>query len=78
MPETVGGIDSGPREGTVEFGGVDVAEFVGADGGVAEIGREDGHRECGHGVVEEGLLLGWLNGVELGIGETDESVGLSI
>lgn len=78
LPETLGGVDVGPGEGAVELGRVDVAELVGADGVLAEIGCEDRHGEAGHGVVEEGLLLSGLDGVEFGVSETDESVGVGV
>ena len=78
MPEAVGGVDSGPFHSAVEFRGVDGAEFVGTDGVVAEVGGEDGHGEGGDRVVEEGLLLRGLHGVEFGEGETDEAVGLCV
>lgn len=78
LPEAVGGVDRSPGEGAVELSGVDVSELVGADGGLSKIGGEDWHGEAGLCVVEEGLLLDWFDGVELGESETDESVGLGI
>ena len=64
--------------GSIEFRGVDCAEFVGSHGGRAEIGGEDGLWEGGYGVVEEGFLLGGFDGIEFGEGEADESVGLRV
>lgn len=78
LPETVGSVDSGPGQGSVELGRVDVAELVGADGSLTKIGGEDGLCERGQGVVEEGLLLGGLDSVELREGEADESVGVLV
>jgi len=78
LPEAVGGVDGRPSEGAAELGGVDGAEGVGAYGGLAEIGGEDGHGEGGLGVVEEGLLLRGLDGVELRVGEANKSIGLRV
>lgn len=64
LPEAVGSVDCGPGEGTVELGGVDVSEFVGADCCRSEIGGKDWHGETGFRIVEESLLLGWLDGVK--------------
>lgn len=72
------GVDSCPGERTVEFCRVNVAEFVGAHGVLAEISGENRHREGSHRVVEEGLLLLGLDCVEFGECETDEAVGLCV
>lgn len=78
LPETVGGVDGSPLHGTVELGGVNGSELVSSDCVLSEIGSEDWLGELGHGVVEEGLLLSWLDGVELGESKTDEAVGLGV
>lgn len=78
LPETLGVVDWRPGEGAVELGGVNVAEFVSTDSVVTEIGSEDWFRERGHRIVEECFLLLWLDGVEFGESETDESVVRSI
>ena len=78
LPESRRGVDSSPTERAVEFRRVDISKLVGSDGGVAEVGSEDGHGEGGHGVVEESLLRGGLDGVEFGECETDQSVGLGV
>lgn len=78
LPETVGGVDCSPLHGTVELGGVNVTELVSTGCSWAEIGGEDRGLEVRGCVVEEGLLLLRLHGVELGEGESDKSVGLSV
>lgn len=45
---------------------------------MAQVGGEDGGLERGDGVVEEGLLLGWFDGVEFGEGEAEEPVGCRV
>ena len=75
LPEARGGVDVGPVQRAGEFGVVDGAEFVRSGGGVAEVGSEDGFRQGCDGIVKEGLLLLWLDGVELAECQPDESIG---
>lgn len=78
LPESVGGVDSSPLHRAVELGAVDCAEGVCAGSGLAEISGENGQGERRHDVVEEGLLLRGLDGVELAEREADEPVGVGV
>lgn len=78
LPETLRGVYSRPSQGAVELGGVDGAKLVLARSGMLQIGREDGLGKRGDGVVEEGLLLRGLHGVELAEGEAHEAIALGI
>jgi hypothetical protein len=57
FPEAVGGGDGRVGDGAGVFGGVGVAEVVGAVSLEGEVGGEEGGVEGGFGVVEEGGLL---------------------
>ena len=64
LPMSVGGVDRGVGEWTLELRFIDSTEFVGAEFKMPEIGREDGFVEGGHDIFEEGLHLSWLDSVQ--------------
>lgn len=78
LPEALGSVDWNPGHGAVELSSVDATELVGTDSGLAQISGEDGLGERGHDIVEEGLLLLGLDGVQLAEGKTDETVVVGI
>ena len=53
---------------------VDASEFVGADGRVPQVGCEDGLGQAVFDVVEKGLLLQGLDGVDGAKGQADQAV----
>lgn len=78
LPESLGVVDGDPGHGAGELGGVDAAELVGAGGVGTKVSSEERLGERGHDVVEEGLLLLGLDGVELGKGKTEETVVVGV
>lgn len=78
LPETLRRVDGDVVDLTVELRRVDAAELVGADSGVAQVSREDGLREAGLDVVEEGFLGGGLDGVDGAEAEANEAVGVDV
>lgn len=78
LPESLAGIHSSVSQLALELGVIDGAEFVGAGGVVGQVGSEDGLVEVGHDVIEEGLLLLWLDGVDLAKGKTHESISVGV
>lgn len=78
LPEALGGVDWDPGHGAVELAGVNPAELVSAWRSLAKVRGEDWLRERGHDVVEEGLLLLWLDGVKLAEGQADKTVVVGV
>lgn len=78
MPESGGGVNWDGGEGALSFGHVDSSELVGTGGIVLEINGENRHGELRHDAVEEGGLLGWLDGVQLAESETDETIVVGV
>lgn len=78
LPEALGGVDGDVGERAGVLGTVDVAELVGSGGGVLQVGGEDGLGQGGHDVVEEGLLLGRLDGVELAESQAEKAVAVHV
>lgn len=74
LPEALGIIDLDIAERAGKLGTVDDSEIVRSGGAMPEVGGEDGQGEVGHDVIEEGLLLGRLDGVELAESQTDETI----
>ena len=78
LPEAVLRVDRNGGETALELGGVDGAELVAAGGAVFEVCGKDRLAEQGADIVEEGLLRGGADGVELAEGEADEAVGRAV
>ena len=82
LPEASRFVHRGELDGAGELGGVNLAEFVGADSVVFEVGGENRLLEGWHDIVEEGWLglFPAVHGdcVDVGEAESEKPIGVSI
>ena len=77
-PEPLAAVDIDIGHRPRVFGIVDEAEIKGSRRAFLQIDGEQGRRQTGQNVGEEGFLRGWLDGVELVKGQAEQTVVVDI